>query len=46
MWFFIVVVNNNIVGNISLKYLIVLYFHLFIIIFFTEFVGVAAALGV
>ena len=46
MWFFIVVVNNNIVGNISLKYLIVLYFHLFIIIFFTGFVGVAAALGV
>ena len=42
----LLLVMISIVGNISLKYLIIIYFYLFIIIFSTDFVSVAGAPGV
>ena len=48
IWFFIIIVvsNDKYCGNIYLKYLIILYFYLFIIIFSTDFVSVTGAPGV
>ena len=49
IWFFIIIIvvsNDKYCGNISLKYLIILYFNLFIIIFSTDFVSVTGAPGV